>query len=443
MDLQPGAVLQGKYLLNSSIGRGGMGEVFAATRVADGQQVAIKVVSRRIVDDTLMARLEREAVAAGRIRSMYVPEVYEVDRTTDGELFLVMRLLHGEPLATRLRDRRALHWPEVQHIVDDVLSALADAHAAGVVHRDLKPGNIFLEHIDEVTIPGHTPGQTPAAAWIPTDATERAMILDFGVCKLDTSDAPKLTVTGESVGTISYMAPEQIRGASGVDGRADLYALAMVAFEMLCGRIAFDATGQMAILAAKLEGRPRKLRDCAVVAVPAGLDALISKALARKPQDRFASAREMQQAWRALGPPTEAPKAVISQSLPPAYQTQTAMTANTRTRVGITPRVGLVLASVSVFVAAVALGFAFRKTPTRAPAEPVSDEPPSVSIAPADPGPTALGSAAPTVYEIADVTADAGTRTKRTPSHGVWRPPATTKHTAATSGTHITTEPRY
>jgi hypothetical protein len=90
-------------------------------------------------------------------------------------------------------------------------------------------------------------------------------------------------------------------GASDVDGRADLYSLAMVIFEAVCGRIAFDQAGQMAILAAKLEGRAKRLRDYAVVAVPAGLDALDAKALSRKPSDRFASAREMQQAWRALG----------------------------------------------------------------------------------------------------------------------------------------------
>jgi len=416
--------------------------VFAATRMVDGQQVAIKVVSRRIVDDTLMARLEREAAAAVRIRSMYVPEVYEVDRTPDGELFLVMRLLHGEALATRLRDRRALHWPEVQHIVDDVLSALADAHAAGVVHRDLKPGNIFLERIEPATLPGHT----PAVGWIPTDATERAMILDFGVCKLDTSDAPKLTVTGESVGTISYMAPEQIRGASEVDARADLYALAMVVFEMLCGRIAFDATGQMAILAAKLEGRPRRLRDCAVVAVPAGLDALVGKALARRPQDRFASAREMQQAWRALGPATEAPKAVISQSLPPLYATQTAMTANTHTRVGITPRVGLLLASVSVFVAAIAVGLALRHPPqAQAPADPVSDEQASAAPAPSPsaPAPEETAPVPMTFVELGDTASavDGGVPRVKRVTHGVWRPPIV-RHNA-TNGTHITTEPRY
>jgi serine/threonine protein kinase len=445
VDLAPGAILRGKYLLTSSIGRGGMGEVFSAKRLLDDREVAVKVVSHRIVDETLMARLEREALAARRIHSVYVPEVYEVDRTEEGELYLVMRLLHGESLATRLKERRALHWPEVERIVDDVLSALVDAHAAGVVHRDLKPGNIFLEQLEEPTIPSHT----PHTAWIPGTFIERAMILDFGVCKLDASDGPKLTVTGESVGTVSYMAPEQIRGASDVDGRADLYSLAMVIFEALSGRIAFDATGQMAILAAKLEGRAKRLRDCAVVAVPPGLDALLAKALSRRPDGRFVTAREMQQAWRALGPATEPPKAQLGVSVPPTYATQNALTAGTRTRVGgLIPRVGLLVASVGVFASALAVAFALHRPRPAPPAVTVEAlggafPPPSAVAAPqatAPPAPTAT--AAPTevvttpTIEILDVE-DAGVHHRVRPR---WHP---RHHATQKSGPHITTEPRY
>jgi len=439
VDLAPGAILRGKYRLTATIGRGGMGEVFAALRLEDGRDVAVKVVSHRIVDDTLMARLEREAIAARRIRSIYVPEVYEIDRTEDGELYLVMRLLHGEPLATRLKERRALHWPEVSRIVDDVLSALADAHAAGVVHRDLKPANIFLEQVEEPTIPAHT----PATAWIPGTALERAMILDFGVCKLDTSDGPKLTVTGESVGTVSYMAPEQIRGASDVDGRADLYSLAMVIFEAVSGRIAFDATGQMAILAAKLEGRAKRLRDCAVVAVPAGLDALVAKALSRRPADRFASAREMQQAWRALGPPSETPRAQLGATIVPTYATQTALTAGTHTRVGgFVPRVGLVAASLGVFASAIAIGIALHKSKP-----PIAAPIPSEEIATVQPAATLTAPAsAPSLEPEAEVTTptieiidtpDAGPRRVRPRWHPRHRTPP------AQTAPHITTEPRY
>jgi serine/threonine-protein kinase len=440
VDLEPGAILQGKYLLTSSIGRGGMGEVFAAKRTDDGREVAIKVVSHRIVDDTLMARLEREATAARRIQSIYVPEVYEIDHTAEGELYLVMRRLHGESLATRLKERRALHWPEVEHLVDDVLSALSDAHAAGVVHRDLKPGNIFLEAVEEPTLPSHT----PTKSWIPGANLERAMILDFGVCKLDTSDGPKLTVTGESVGTVSYMAPEQIRGASDVDGRADLYSLAMVVFEMISGRIAFDATGQMAILAAKLEGRAKRLKDCAVVAIPAGLDALVAKALSRRPGDRFSTAREMQQAWRALGPATEAPKAQLGVTLTPTYATQTALTANTHlTRVGgFVPRIGLLVAALGVFGSAIAIAIAMHKPKPRIEAPMPTDTEPAAPIATTSTAAPEASTAA--MIELVDVTVDAGPkRPPRSPwhptRHGSGAPPATN----TTQQPHLTTEPRY
>ena len=452
MELHVGSVLAGKYLLTASIGRGGMGEVFAAKRVDDARtiasagmpsEVAIKVVSHRIVDDTLMARLEREASAARRVRSIFVPEVYEVDRTDDGELYLVMRRLHGESLQSRLKDRRALEFAEVSRIVDDVLSGLIDAHAAGIVHRDLKPGNIFLEHVEEPTIPSHT----PPVAWMPgsnpyeLDA-ERAMILDFGVCKMDASDGQKLTVTGESVGTISYMAPEQIRGASEVDGRADLYSLAMVVFEALSGRIAFDQAGQMAILAAKLEGRAKRLRDCAVVAVPAGLDALVAKALARKPDDRFATAREMQQAWRALGPATEPPRASLGAITNDAHATQTALTAGTNIRMSALARgTGLIVACVGVLVSLVAIAIAFHKPKTSAPATVGAADFVDDTAVAAQPSATVGASvvvtppsATPIAIELPENAVDAGARTRPRVHHP--RPPPQT-------GPHITTEPRY
>ncbi len=452
MQLQPGALLRGKYLLVSSIGRGGMGEVFAAKRTYDGAEVAIKVVSRTVVDDTLMARLEREAVAARRIKSLFVPEVYEIDRTQDGELFLVMRRLHGQSLSERLRVRPVLPWDEVRRIVDDALSGLADAHAAGVVHRDLKPGNIFLDQGEAPTLPAGV--LDPSAPPPPAPQTERAMILDFGVCKLDQSDGEKLTITGESVGTVSYMAPEQIRGASDVDGRADLYALAMVAFEMLCGRVAYEAQGQMAILAAKLEGHAMRVRDCTQTMIPAGLDALLARCLSRKSGDRFADALEMQRAWRALGPATEAPRALpIVHGGHVAVPTETAVTAATHTRVGsAASRVGLGFALFAVVAAAVAMVFVFRSEPSRplgalpasSSAAAAAAPQPSVDPAPAETAP--VPSAAPvtvqstTVLDIDGVTPtlDAGKKhvVKRV-RHYWYHPKPAPTHTG------ITTEPRY
>ncbi len=274
-----------------------MGEVFSAQVVDDdpynvnirrGMRVAVKVVNRMVCDDLLMARLEREAQAARLIHSAYVPALLAVDRTPDEskegqeELFLVMELLLGQSFSHRLKARGGfLSWEEVYPMGEDVLRGLMDAHRAGIVHRDLKPGNIFLSR--------------------QPDGSERGMILDFGVCKLDGSDGDKLTVTGESLGTVSYMAPEQIRGASKVDERADLYSFAMVIFESLSGRLAHDATGQMAMLASKLERAARSIREVATVPIPAGLEAVLRTCLARKPNDRYPSAQELLKVWRSLG----------------------------------------------------------------------------------------------------------------------------------------------
>ncbi|WP_394847735.1 protein kinase [Pendulispora brunnea] len=294
--MQVGAVLGDKYQLLATIGRGGMGEVFHALHIASGTNVAIKVVSRAMIGDLLMARLEREAAAVARIRSDYIPQLLDVDGTEEGELFLVMELLHGESLSERMkRAGGPLPWDEVHAMGDNVLRALIDAHAAGVVHRDLKPGNIFIEYAN--------------------DGTQHAKVLDFGVCKLDLQDAEKLTVTGESVGTIAYMAPEQIRGASRVDERADLYSFGMVIFEALSGRIAYDAAGQMAILASKLERPARSLKTVTQVAIPLELDALIARCLARKPADRFGNAVELLHAWHAMGPPLQPPASLPSVSV--------------------------------------------------------------------------------------------------------------------------------
>ena len=299
--IAPGDVLHNRYRIERSIGRGGMGEVFAAVVLLpppgrereeevtllqptpQSSRVAIKVVSRAILNEAAMARLQREAVAASRIKSDFVPELVEVGTTPEGELFLAMDILYGDTLAERLKGKQCLPWDEVFLLGDDVLSGLIDAHEAGVIHRDLKPSNIFLCEPERAGAP------------------ERAKVLDFGVCKLDTHDEEKLTGTGESVGTVAYMAPEQIRGASQVTAQADLYSFATVVFEVLSARLPHAAAGQMALLASKLERNATRLADVAQVPVPAGLDAFLARLLARDPAERWATAREVRDAWRMLG----------------------------------------------------------------------------------------------------------------------------------------------
>lgn len=454
MPVTPGQILRGKYSVLASIGRGGMGEVFSARRLSDHLPAAIKVVSRVVVDETLMARLEREAIAARRIKSDFVPELYEVDRTDEGELFLVMRLLEGVPLSQRMRERAVLSWPEVYAIVDDVLSGLADAHAAGVVHRDLKPANVFLERVEAPTIPSSQRLLDLADGPVAT-SREQARILDFGVCKLDASDTEKLTQTGEAVGTVSYMAPEQIRGASEVDGRADLYAVATLAFEAVTGRLPFTAEGQMALLAAKLERKPKHVRELARVAIPAGLDSLLDKALGRKPEERFGSALEMRKAWRALGP-AEIPAAnnlpIVTQT-GVSHPTETGLTAHTGTRVGATSRVGLALAAGAVVVAALAIVLTLQRAsrsaapPAAAVATSASPAPPTSAEAPppatltvptfelgADPPQKDAGSAL-----SAKASKPAGFSLGKPRSAGT----GTVKPQGSAQGPHIATVPRY
>jgi eukaryotic-like serine/threonine-protein kinase len=223
---------------------------------------------------------------------------------------------------------------------DDVLSGLSAAHAAGVVHRDLKPSNIFLCE----------PG--------PKGGPSRSKVLDFGVCKLDVpTDDEKLTTTGESVGTASYMAPEQIRGASAVNERADLYSFGTVIFEALSGQLPHFALGQMAMLASKLEQDAMRLSDAAQVPVPAGLEALLSDLLARDAKKRPVSAAEVRAAWRGLGEPVVQPRAsaldLQAAGAPPL--TETSLTSGTVAVDTPTSRVGIALAAFSLTASAVVL----------------------------------------------------------------------------------------
>jgi len=310
--------------------------VFEASSLVTGQRVAVKVVNRGGLDTMLMERLRREAEAARRIQSEFVPQLYDVDSTPDGELFLVMELLHGETLAARMRRRGGiLLWDEVARLGEDVLRGLIDAHAAGVIHRDLKPGNIFLE-----SLPGHR---------------ERARILDFGVCKLDAHDGESLTTTGEAVGTIAYMAPEQIRGASRVDERADLYAFAMVIYETLSGRLAYEASGSIALIACKLERTARGLRDFAQVPIPVGLEALMARCLGRRQADRPPSASELLREWRSLGEATVAPTGTPPPSTAAEPPTETGLTAAPTLASRRGSRVGLGVAAAALVASVVVL----------------------------------------------------------------------------------------
>lgn len=218
-------MLDGKYQILRTLGEGGMGVVFEAHHLRLEQQVAVKCLLPELVDDkTLVARFEREARAAARLRSRHVVKILDVaNDATSGMPYMVMELLHGHDLqAEAAASGGKIAYESLVEWICQVAGALAEAHEMGVVHRDLKPSNIFL--CDE--------------------PNERiAKVLDFGIAKAN-AIVPGITYTtagaGSICGTPHYMSPEQITAAE-VDGRSDVWALAVVAYEMLAGKVPFDA----------------------------------------------------------------------------------------------------------------------------------------------------------------------------------------------------------
>lgn len=274
--LSPGDRLPDGYRVLELLGRGGMGEVWAAERLHDGVPVAIKVLLEKALRrKDIVRRFEREAEAASRIRSPHVCSLLGTGLAADGALFLVFELLRGESLADRLRREVFLPFEEFALLWIDVLRGIADAHAAGVLHRDLKPGNIFI---------------------VRENQSERALILDFGVSKLvahvRSADESTLTAYDGTVGSFAYMAPEQVRGAARVDGRADVYGAGAVAFRALAGRLPFEGISAKMVASLKVEREPPTLGEAAGMRWPAVIEAYFTRTLARAPEHRFATAEE-------------------------------------------------------------------------------------------------------------------------------------------------------
>jgi serine/threonine-protein kinase len=288
-----------------------MGEVWAAVGPApDGieREVAIKVLlARAAMKPDLVRRFEREATIASAITSPYVCQLIEVARAEDGAHLLVFEHLSGESLADRLKREQYLPFSEVGPIIEDVLQGLAAAHAAGVIHRDLKPGNIFLEQLPAPSEQAYAPpsggfgfGSTPPDP----PRRERAKILDFGISKLSRreKEEPTLTAFDATLGSFAYMAPEQVRGAARADERADIYAVGAVAFRALSGRLPFEGTTAALLVALKLERQAPSLAEATGEQWPAGVERFLERALERRREHRFANAAEALDAWRAIQP---------------------------------------------------------------------------------------------------------------------------------------------
>lgn len=281
-----------RYEVIALLGRGGMAAVYRARDTALQRDVALKVLYPQFLSDaSLVERFRREAVLAARLDHPGIVPIYDIGEF-DGLAFIAMRLLDGPSLADVLRVRPRLTVEETVALIDQLADALDYAHARGVIHRDIKPANIILEGL--------------GAPWDRRDLSTlervrltapgmRAILTDFGIAKA--LDAPGTTTTGFLVGTPEYMAPEQIRGDARIDGRADVYALGVVAFRCLTGRSPFEGTTQEVLLG-HLEGAivdPSTL----VPSIPQPIGAAIRLALARRPDDRCRTAGEFARALRS------------------------------------------------------------------------------------------------------------------------------------------------
>jgi len=275
------SVLAGKYRLVSLIGRGGMGSVWKAEHLGLRAPVAVKLIDQSIeMLPEALTRFHREAQAAASLRSPHVVQILDhgVDEASQVP-FIVMELMEGESLAARLERVTRLSAPETASIVSQVARALIRAHEAGVVHRDLKPDNIFL---------------------VKNEDDEIAKVLDFGIAKSKAHaiGSGTATRTGSVLGTPYYMSPEQISGSKEIDFRTDLWALAVIAYEALTGARPYtaDTVGGLAIQICTQRPAP----PSTYAPVPAGFDAWFDKATALEGSRRYASARELAEDLRRV-----------------------------------------------------------------------------------------------------------------------------------------------
>ncbi len=287
--------LDGRYRVGAKLGEGAMGTVYEATPLVGGDDVAIKVLHRRFArDEEATRRFAREARAAADVGHPAVVDVLG-SGTHQGMPYLVMTRLRGETLAQRLTRVKRLPPMEACEIVGHVLSALASAHAKGIIHRDMKPDNVFLEGPEEAA---------------------QVRLLDFGISKF----RPPFAILGHStlegviMGTPGYMAPEQWMGRRDIDHRADLFAVGAILYELLCGKVPYGGKNQSEFFLEVVRGTlPPEPPRGGAPDVEVELERTVLRALERDRDRRFSSASEFLDALRPFGAGS-----IVAVSLPPA-----------------------------------------------------------------------------------------------------------------------------
>jgi serine/threonine protein kinase len=274
--LSIGTVLDGRYRIDAVLGSGGMGRVYRGEHTGIGRAVAIKVLHADLNRNReAAARFQREALASGRLDHPNIVGVSDFGVLDDGACFLVMEALEGESLGDRIEREKRLPWREALEILRGVMSGLKHAHDRGVVHRDIKPDNVFLARKEGELV---------------------VKILDFGIAKLyaGSADDPASTRAGLTVGTPAYLSPEQAVGGE-IKPASDIYSASIVLFEMLTGRAPFEDKDPLAMLGAHVSRPPPALAEIVpelAAELPAGIEDMIQRGLLKTAADRIPSASD-------------------------------------------------------------------------------------------------------------------------------------------------------
>jgi len=353
-------MVDGRYRVGQRLGSGGMGDVYAAELVNLRKQVAIKFLRLESLHTpdgpSIIERFLREARAASAIKHHNVVDIIDYGES-EGKVYYVMERLYGRDLAAVLRSVERLSWSETRGILLQTARALRAAHDHGIIHRDIKPGNIFIVDRED------------------DDDEQRVKVLDFGIAKVEPSasiENQALTKTSQILGTAWYMAPEQATGGT-ANPRSDVYALGVVAYQMLTGLVPFDGPTTFQVLYRHLQEPPKPLRELAPD-VQEDVERLVLRALAKDPEARFTSMRAMGRAIAAIG--TAGHTSVLaSHSQETATSTQTPTDAPTEPVAPIARRTGgsrRVLVGITATASLGALAWALTRQPT-SPASKGSD----------------------------------------------------------------------
>jgi serine/threonine-protein kinase len=275
------AALTDRYTLDRDLGKGGMASVVLARDLKTDTMVALKVLHSELTSTVGGDRFKREIRVAARLQHPHILSILDSGETPEGQLWFTMPFVEGENAYERLAREKQFAPSEALRIATATAGALAYAHEQGVVHRDIKPDNIML-------------------------AGDQVLVADFGVARAASEVAEKLTATGMIVGTPTYMSPEQASGDKAIDGRADIFALGCVLYEMLAGEPPFKGPNPQATLMRRFMGPPRPLRP--MVMIPEHVEAAIVRSLAKDPAERFSTASEFADALAGRPVASAAPK---------------------------------------------------------------------------------------------------------------------------------------